>query len=113
MSMEFAQVASAQAVEMRPGIVRRSLVYGERMLLVHWELRAGVRFGEHSHPYEQAGYLLRGRLEMTIGGRRYLLRPGSSYVVASGVPHDAHVLEDSEVLDMFSPPREEYLPRGP
>lgn len=107
--MDFADLMSAKAVTMRPGVVRRTLVHGDRMLLVHWQLAAGVHFGEHSHPYEQAGYVLRGSMELVVEDRRQPLRGGSGYVVASGVLHDAYVVEDTEVLDIFSPVRREYI----
>lgn len=107
--MDFAEVGSVRPVEMRPGILRRTLVHKDRMLLVHWQIRRGVQFGEHSHPYEQAGYLIKGSLELTVDGEKHLLRPGSAYVVASGVRHDAVALEDCEIVDIFSPVRPEYL----
>lgn len=107
--MDFAEVHSVKAVEMKPGILRRTLVHKDRMLLVHWEIKGGVRFGEHSHPYEQAGYVLRGSLDLFVAGEWRRLTPGSSYIVASGARHDAHVLEDCEILDAFSPVRAEYI----
>ncbi len=107
--MEFTEVASVKPVEMRPGILRRTLVHKDRMLLVHWQIRKGVQFGEHSHPHEQAGYMLKGTMELIVAGEKHLLRPGSAYVVASGVRHDAIVLEDAEIVDIFSPVRTEYL----
>jgi quercetin dioxygenase-like cupin family protein len=111
--MEFSEVASVKPVEMRPGILRRTLVHKDRMLLVHWQIRKAVRFGEHEHPYEQAGYMLKGAMELIVAGEKHLLRPGSAYVVASGVRHDAFVLEDCEILDVFSPVRSEYVVPSP
>lgn len=102
-------LGTAKAVEMREGIVRRTLVYGEKLLLCHWTIRAGIQFGEHTHPYEQAGYVLRGRLRMIIDGEPRELGPGSSYLVPSDVKHDAVALDEVEVLDVFSPLREEYI----
>jgi quercetin dioxygenase-like cupin family protein len=109
-AMDFADLATAEAVEMRPGIVRRTLVHRDLMVMVHWRIGRDVWFGEHAHPYEQLGYVLRGSLEIFVGGRKHHLRAGSSYAIASGVLHDAHSLEDCEVLDVFSPVRREYLP---
>jgi quercetin dioxygenase-like cupin family protein len=109
MLRQLASVHDAKPVEMREGIVRRTLVFSDRMLLCHWEIRAGTRFGEHSHVYEQAGFVVRGRLRMTIDGVPSELGPGSSYLVPPNVRHDAEALEDVEVVDVFSPLREEYV----
>lgn len=105
-----ASLAEVEAAEMREGIVRRTLVYGEGLMLVHWTIRKGTVFGAHTHPFEQAGYLLKGRIRMIIDGKATELTPGSSYLVPTGVEHDAVAEEDLEILDVFAYPREEYLP---
>ncbi len=94
---------------MREGIERRTLVYGEGLMLVHWTIKAGTVFGAHTHPFEQAGYLLKGRMQMIIGGASSELSPGSAYLVPAGVEHDAVAESDVEILDVFAHPREEYL----
>lgn len=99
----------AKAVEMRDGVTRRTLVFGERLLMTHWNLRAGVQFGEHSHPFEQAGFIIKGRLRMIIDGKPTDLTPGSAYLVPMDVKHDAIALENVQVVDIFSPVREEYI----
>lgn len=106
---QLASLKDSRPVEMRLGIVRRTLVFSERMLLCHWEIKSGTHFGEHSHLYEQAGFVLRGRLKMIIDGIEHELGPGSSYLVPSNVKHDAVALEDVEVVDVFAPLREEYV----
>ncbi len=102
-------VASAQAVEMREGIVRRTLVFSDRMLLSHWNIKAGIQFGEHSHPFEQAGFVISGRLRIIIDGRPTDLHAGDAYLLPMDVKHDAVALEDVEIIDIFSPLREEYI----
>lgn len=108
-----ASVADVEAVEMREGIERRTLVYGEGLMLVHWTIRGGTVFGAHTHPFEQAGYLLKGHMQMIIGGETFQLEPGSSYLVPAGIEHDAVAEGDLEMLDVFAHPREEYLPSRP
>ncbi len=102
--------ADVEAVEMREGIERRTLVYGEGLMLVHWTIRRGTVFGAHTHPFEQGGYLLKGRMQMIIGGEPSQLEPGSAYLVPAGIEHDAVAEDDLEILDVFAHPREEYLP---
>ncbi|MFQ5918520.1 MAG: cupin domain-containing protein [Thermoplasmata archaeon] len=103
-------LADVEAVEMREGIERRTLVYGEGLMLVHWTIRSGTVFGAHTHPFEQAGYVLKGQMQMIVGGEASQLRPGSAYLVPAGIEHDAVAEEDLEILDVFAHPREEYLP---
>jgi quercetin dioxygenase-like cupin family protein len=102
-------VTSGKGLAMRDGIVRRTLAFTNQVHLVHWTIRRGVVFGEHTHLYEQAGYVLRGRVRMVVDGEARDLGPGEAYAVPAGVPHDAEALEDVEILDVFSPAREEYL----
>lgn len=92
-----------------PGIQIKTLVHGERSMLTKFRLKAGSELPAHSHPYEQTGYLLRGRLRLAIGDEIRETRPGDSWCIASGVPHRAEVLEDSDALEVFTPAREDYL----
>jgi quercetin dioxygenase-like cupin family protein len=95
---------------MLPGIERRTLVHGERTLMVEFRLRGGGSLPRHSHPHEQTGYLLRGRIRLEAGGETRELLPGDSWCIAGGIEHGAEILEDSLALEVFSPPRADYLP---
>ena len=65
----------------------------------------------HTHPHEQAGLVLQGEFEFTIGGETKWVRPGDAYVIPGGVEHSLVGSDGwSLVLDIFSPPREEYKP---
>jgi quercetin dioxygenase-like cupin family protein len=65
---------------------------------------------EHSHPHEQMGILLEGRLEFTIGGVTRLLSPGDKWRIPSGIVHSVRALDQPAVaLDVFHPIREDYL----
>jgi len=64
---------------------------------------------EHTHPHEQSGYVISGRYLMTVDGRVYELKPGDSYAIPGNVPHSFKVLEAGEVIDVFTPIREDYL----
>ena len=83
---------------------------GKNLMLsvVRFEPRAVV--AEHSHPHEQMGMLLEGRLEFTIGTVTRLLGPGDIWRIPGGVVHSVRAL-DSPVLalDVFHPIREDYL----
>lgn len=92
------------------GIRRKTLVYGEETLMVEFLLNEGAALPLHSHPHEQTGYLVKGRMRLTIGGKTRELRAGDSWCVAKWVEHGAEVVEDSVAVEVFSPVREDYLP---
>ncbi len=100
--------SSTNPVEMLPGVVRRTLTEGERMMLVEVTLDQGAIVPAHTHPHEQIGYLASGRLLFQIGDERRELTAGDSWLVPSNVSHQVTVLETSIAIDIFSPPREEY-----
>lgn len=102
------RVADVEPVEMMPGAWRRTLATGERMMIAHVTLDQGAGVPLHKHPHEQVGYVLEGRIRMTIGGEVYEFEPGDSYFIASEVEHDGLAVTRCVVLDVFSPPREEY-----
>ncbi len=92
------------------GVDRKTLVHGERTLLTEFRLRANAVLPRHAHPHEQTGYLVRGRLRLTIGADEFEARAGDSWCIAGGIEHGARALEDSVAIEVFSPVREDYLP---
>jgi quercetin dioxygenase-like cupin family protein len=101
----------AKPVEMFPGVIRRTLSSGDRLTLCEITLDEGAAVPVHSHEHEQAGYVARGRVRFEIAGQPVDLSAGDGYVVSSNTPHGVTALEPSVVVDVFSPPREEYLER--
>jgi len=99
---------SATAVEMFPGVVRRTLTAGDRMMLVEVTLEDGAIVPTHTHPHEQTGYLVSGRMLFELAGEERELGPGDCWLVPSGEPHQVTALSACVVVDIFSPPREEY-----
>jgi quercetin dioxygenase-like cupin family protein len=94
-----------------PGIERRTLVHGGATLLTEFRMERGARLPRHAHPHEQTGYLVRGRLRLTVGAEVLEASPGASWAIPGGVEHEAEVLEDALAIEVFSPVREDYLPR--
>ncbi len=101
--------AEATAVEMFPGVVRRTLNSGERTTLVEIAMDAGAKVPSHNHPHEQTGYVARGRVRFVIDGESRDLAAGDGYLVPGGAAHEVTALEPSVCIDVFSPVREEYL----
>lgn len=107
--MPFYVPAELPATEIIPGCHSR-LISGEHIMLSVLDMPKGSVLPEHDHPHEQAGMVLEGRLSLTIDGETRVLNPGEAYVVPGGVRHSGFVVdEDVKVLDVFSPPREDYL----
>ena len=97
-------------VEVCPGYFRKTLVWGKELMIVRFDIEKDKPMPEHSHPHEQAGVVVSGAIEMTIDGKKQLCEPGCSYVIPGKVLHSAFSIEDTVVIDAFSPPREEYVP---
>lgn len=93
-----------------PGIRRRTLSYGDATLMTEFRLRGGSILPRHDHPHEQTGYLVAGRLRLTIDDETRDLYPGDSWSIPCGVPHGAVALADAVAVEVFSPVREDYLP---
>lgn len=93
-----------------PGITRKTLVHGERTLLSRFHLAADSQLPRHSHPNEQTGYMITGHMRLTIGDVMYEILPGDAWNIPAGLEHHAEVLEDSVVIEVFSPLRQDYLP---
>ena len=90
-------------------LIARRMITGDKLMLVRWEFAAGGYVALHRHPHEQVVMVETGRLKMTIGGEQVMLGPGSVRLIPSATPHDAEVLEDTVAIDIFSPPREDFL----
>jgi|SRR5690606_10531352 len=95
-------------IEMLPGVTRRTLVSGDGHTLVRFELAEGGEVPEHTHPHEQAGTVIVGRVRFRIGDREAEVSPGDSYLIPGNVPHAAVALEASVLVEVFAPVREEY-----
>ena len=107
--MPFVDLNDHPEVELAPG-ARARTPYGERMMLSRLEIDAGSVVPTHHHPHEQAGMLLEGEMELTIGDETRLCQAGDMFIVPSGVPHRAQPMNGPAlVLDVFSPPREDYV----
>lgn len=100
--------ATSRPIVMGQGVVRRTLGWGDRMLLAEITVLKGSVIAAHSHPHEQIGYVASGKLEFTIDGEKVIVPAGDGYTIAGGVTHAVVALEDSVAIDIFSPVREEF-----
>jgi len=93
------------------GIELKATVYGEKTLMAEFLLKKGSILPRHAHPHEQTGYLVSGRIRLSIGPEEYDVLPGDSWCIGSDIEHGAEILEDSVAVEVFSPVREDYLPK--
>ena len=105
----FSKGASSGYKELLGKVEMKTLVYGERTLLTEFKLGKGAILPKHSHFHEQTGYLVSGRIDLTIGNVTYQALPGDSWCIPANVNHHAHAHENSVAIEVFSPVREDYI----
>jgi quercetin dioxygenase-like cupin family protein len=92
--------------------LHRRFISGERIMLAHVYLKKGCLVPRHSHENEQASYMLEGTLLFKLGANgeeERLLKAGDVLIIPSNLPHSAEALEDSLSLDVFAPPRQDWI----
>lgn len=92
------------------GIEMKTLVHGEKTLMVEFRTKKGSIVPIHSHPHEQTGYLVSGKVKFSVGSEEIICNPGDSWCISGDKEHRAESLEDSLLIEVFSPVREDYLP---
>ena len=92
-------------------LLTRQFVSGEKAMLSRIMLKQGCLVPEHHHPNEQISLILSGALEFVIDGVAQVVRAGEILVIPGNVPHSARALEDTENLDLFAPPRKDWIDR--
>lgn len=93
------------------GLSRQVLAYTSKLMVVRHLMEKGWNGARHSHPHEQLVYVLRGHIRFNSGNTSFDARAGSTFVVPGGIEHQASAIEESEVLDVFTPFREDYAER--
>jgi quercetin dioxygenase-like cupin family protein len=93
------------------GVERKTLVFGDKTLMSEFHMKKGGTVPPHSHPHEQTGYLVKGRMRLTIGEETFDVAPGDGWCIPGDMSHWGEVLEDSIAIEVFAPVREDYLPK--
>lgn len=96
-------------VQINDKIRRKVFPPGASMMSMVISFKQGGFGPEHSHPHEQTGYVISGKIEMRIAGETFLFSEGEFIHVPSGVPHSVLALEDTLLLENFTPLREDLL----
>jgi quercetin dioxygenase-like cupin family protein len=93
-------------------LIDREMVVGEKVMLARVYLKKGAHVPKHYHPNEQVTYILEGALKFAIDGKEIVVHAGEVLCIPSNMPHEAWAVEDTLDLDVFTPPREDWLNRS-
>ncbi|MCK4786150.1 MAG: cupin domain-containing protein [Desulfobacteraceae bacterium] len=85
------------------------LSHGQKSMVTKMLYKSEDNVPYHKHPNEQSGYVLSGKYRMRFGEHDQVIGPGDSYTIPGDVEHSIEIIEAGEVLDFFTPPREDYL----
>lgn len=96
-------------VEQVNPLLDRQLITGDEVMLARILLKKGCIVPEHSHVNEQVVYILEGALKFWIDGKEIVVREGEVLTIPSNMPHKAEAMEDTVDLDIFYPPRQDWL----
>lgn len=104
--MNYFKIAELDVKNLSKDVEIRSIP-GENMTMVFFRMKAGAEIPEHSHPHEQMGTVLKGIIDLIIGDDQKRVNEGNAYHIAPNVSHRGIAQTDAEVLEVFSPPRED------
>jgi quercetin dioxygenase-like cupin family protein len=100
---------SSVALEDLNPLLQRQFVVGQQIMVARILLKKGCVVPEHSHPNEQLSCILEGALKFWIDGKEIIVAAGEVLCIPSNMPHKAEALKDSVGLDVFSPPRADWI----
>jgi quercetin dioxygenase-like cupin family protein len=107
-AMSFVEIKDAESFHPEPGMTRQVLAHSDELMLVRHLFEKGWVGARHSHPHHQLVYVVSGAIRVDVAGKIFDAHTGDSFVVDGDVEHQASALEASEVLDVFTPVREDY-----
>jgi quercetin dioxygenase-like cupin family protein len=90
-------------------LIDREMVVGDQVMLARVIMKKGAHVPLHHHHNEQVTYILEGALKFAIDGKEIVVRAGEVLCIPSNMPHEAWALEETIDLDVFNPPREDWL----
>lgn len=96
-------------VQPGPGVTRRVLADSPELMVVSFAFEAGAEGPAHSHPHVQATYVRAGRFAFEVEGSTAEVGPGDSFVIPAGAVHGCRCLDAGELIDSFTPRRDDFL----
>jgi unsaturated pyranuronate lyase len=89
--------------------ITRQMIFGEKAMLARIVLKRGAIVPRHSHVNEQITWILSGALKLIFDDGERLLRGGQMLLIPANLPHSAEAMEDTVDIDVFAPPREDWI----
>ena len=108
----FVRQADAPVEQPDAGVTRQILGHDPHLMLVRVTFAAGAVGYVHHHPHRQVSYVEQGTFDVRLGDATTVLHAGDCFFVPPDVPHGVVALEEGSLLDVFTPAREDFLPRG-
>ena len=105
----FCKYENTTVHQLAPDCIRHVLARTENLLNCRLDMKSGHTAPAHSHPHEQCTYVISGKVEITAGSDKQVLTSGDSVSFAPNVEHKYLVLEDSVVLESFTPMRDDII----
>ena len=106
----FVENKSIPVTDLGGGVIRKVLAYSKNLMTVELRFEKGAVGAPHSHPHEQIGYIISGKLVYQEQGQEdKILGTGDTYYVAPNVVHGVQILEETKLLDIFTPMREDFI----
>ena len=100
---------SIESIKALEGIYRKTLAYNGTVMLCHFILQKNAKIPLHNHEAHQIGYVISGIVHFTCETRdNFIAEAGDSYVFDSWEKHGAEIIETAEIIEVFSPSREDY-----
>ncbi|HVO82200.1 MAG TPA: cupin domain-containing protein [Terriglobales bacterium] len=106
--LKYVPWSSVELEDLNP-LLQRQFVVGQDVMLARVLLKKGCVVPEHSHHNEQITYILEGALKFWIDGKEIVVNAGEVLAIPPHMPHKAEALEDTVDLDVFSPPRADWI----
>ena len=89
--------------------ITRRYVYGDKAMLARFDFKKGAIVPKHEHPNEQITYILKGSVQVKTQGKEYIVKAGQILIIPPNTPHEFEALEDTIDIDVFSPPRKDWI----
>ena len=96
-------------VQADTGVLRQVLSEAPELMVVSFQFDEGAEGALHSHPHVQSTYCRTGRFRFSLSGEDFEVGPGDSFVIPSGAVHGCVCLEPGELIDSFTPRRDDFL----
>jgi quercetin dioxygenase-like cupin family protein len=101
-------VKNVESINQMNGIFRKTLSYNNEVMLCYITLETDAELPLHDHEAHQIGYVIKGKIKFFTDTREFIVEKGDSYVFDSYEKHGAKIIDQAEVIEVFSPTRDEY-----